>query len=70
MVQNARVLAMQNLFCVSGLQPFVGPTVNGRKFKEQITGNLSYEVGNPAALHTTEAELLKCQTLFRRRAAR
>ena len=66
MVRNAR-----GLFCVSGVTAlFLGPTVNRRKFKEQITGNLSYGVGNSAALNTTEAELLKCQTLFRRKSAR
>jgi hypothetical protein len=60
---------MRSLFCVSGLQPFVGPTVNRRKFKEQITGSLSYGVGNPAAFNIAEAELLKCQTLFRPKSA-
>jgi len=58
MVQNARVFGHAAFVLFRGYKLFVGPTVNRRKTKEQITSNVSYEVRNTFLLANT-AELLK-----------
>jgi hypothetical protein len=44
MVQNVRMFGHAEFVLFRGLEVFVGPTVNGRKSKEQTTSNVSYEL--------------------------